>query len=74
LVQQKIKIINNQSGLIESLNIRPNNTIRDELEYFLNLSYGETKENSNAPHGETAKKIIKIIEQANKSLNNNHST
>jgi predicted dehydrogenase len=73
-VQQKIKIINNQSGLIESLNIRPNNTIRDELEYFLNLSYGETKENSNAPHGETAKKIIKIIEQANKSLNNNHST
>lgn len=73
-VQQKIQIMNNQSGVIESLNIHPNNTIRDELEYFLNLSYGKTKENFNAPHGKIAKKIIKTIEQTNKSLNNNCST
>lgn len=73
-VHQKIEIINNQSGVVESINIHPNNTIRDELEYFLNLSYGKTEENSNAPHGQIAKKIIKIIEQANKSLTDNCST
>jgi len=70
-VQQKIQIINNQSGVIETVNVNPNNTIRDELEYFLNLSYGKIKENPNAPHAEIGKKIIKIIEESNLSLNNN---
>jgi len=72
-VQQKIQLINNQSGVIESINISPNNTIRDELEYFLNLSYGKIKKNSNAPHGEIGKKIIKIIENAHISLNKRYS-
>ena len=70
-VQQKIQIINNQSGVIESVNVNPNNTIRDELEYFLSLSHGKIKENPNAPHGEIGKKIIKIIEESNYSLKNN---
>ena len=70
-VQQKIQIINNQSGVIESVNVNPNNTIRDELEYFLNLSHGKIKENPNAPHGKIGKKIIEIIEESNLSLNNN---
>lgn len=68
---QKIKLINNQSGVEEEIPIEPNNTIRDELNFFLTNSENKEKINEPAPNGEVAKRIIETIEEAQKSLKTN---
>ena len=68
-VPQSISIINNKSGVTESIAVTPNNTIQDELQYFLEKSNLNQKISSPAPSGEIAKKILEIIEIAKKSLN-----
>jgi UDP-N-acetylglucosamine 3-dehydrogenase len=68
-VPQTISIINNKSGIIESLAITPNNTIQDELRYFLEKSSLNQKISLPAPSGEVAIKILEIIEIAKKSMN-----
>ncbi len=81
-VAQKIKLINNSSGVPEEISISPNNTIRDELQFFIDRSLKTKKESeikpngevkSNAiiePNGEVGKRVVEIIELARISLNN----
>lgn len=61
-VNQTISIINNQSGINENLIIIPNNTIRDELQYFVNRSLGKQEIYDDEPNGSVGKRIIEHIE------------
>ncbi len=65
---QKIQLINNQSVIQEDIQITPNNTIRDELELFLNRSQNMQKIKPPEPSGEVAKHIVDTIEAAQRSI------
>lgn len=68
-VIQKIQLINNQSGVYEDVPVIPNNTIRDELNFFLENSIHKNLIKPPAPNGEVAKRIVEILELARQSLN-----
>lgn len=67
-VRQKIQLINNHSGISEDLQLSPNNTIRDELEYFLQRSLNSQPVDALEPNGMVGKRIVEIIESAERSL------
>lgn len=66
-VIQKIQLINNQSGISEDIPVVPNNTIRDELEYFLARSTKGLAPNHNEPNGVVGKRIVEFIESSERS-------
>ena len=65
-VMQRIHLINNVSLVKEDISILPNNTIRDELEYFLKRNDGKYS----IPTGEIGKDVVKVIEASSNSLQN----
>lgn len=67
-VIQKIQLINNKSGVSEDVQITPNNTIREELEFFMEKSLTGKEIDYPAPNGEVGKQIVKIIERAHRSM------
>jgi len=71
-VLQKIELINNKSGVSEQIHITPNNTIRDELYYFLDKSEKKEPIDDSKPSGEVGKRIVNLIEVATKSLKSNY--
>ena len=60
-VNQKIFLIDNISKNKKEISITPNNTIRDELEYFINSSEKNQSISSPYPNGSIAKHILEII-------------
>jgi len=68
-VIQKIQLINNKSGVSEDVQIVPNNTIREELDFFITKSLAGKEIEYPAPNGEIGKQIVKIIERAHRSMN-----
>ena len=60
-VNQKIFLIDNISKNKKEIPITPNNTIRDELEYFINSSEKNQSISSPYPNGSIAKHILEII-------------
>ena len=68
-VMQKIHLINNVSLVQEDVSVLPNNTIRDELEYFTTNSKKESVDDSK-PNGDVGKRVVEVIEAAYRSLDN----
>ena len=66
---QKIHLINNVSLVQEDVSVLPNNTIRDELEYFTTNSKKESVDDSK-PNGDVGKRVVEVIEAAYRSLDN----
>jgi hypothetical protein len=54
-------LIDNISKNKKEIPITPNNTIRDELEYFINSSEKNQSISSPYPNGSIAKHILEII-------------
>jgi len=71
-VLQKIELINNKSGVSEQIPIVPNNTIRDELQYFLDKSSKKEPIDDSKPSGIVGKRIVEQIELATSSLKSNY--
>lgn len=67
-VKQKIELIYNPSEIPEQIQILPNNTLRDELEFFVQHVVENKKILDDAPNGKTALKTIKIIEMIKDSI------
>jgi len=63
-VMQKIELIDNSSDVSEQIPIIPNNTIKDELRFFLEYVKSRKSIPDNAPNGKVAKRIIETIEKA----------
>ena len=68
-VSQKISLIDNVSKEITEISLTPNNTIRDELEFFINSCKNNEAISSPYPNGSVAKNILEIILDA--ELKNN---
>ena len=68
-VSQKISLIDNISKDITEISVTPNNTIRDELEFFINSCKNNETISSPYPNGSIAKNILEIILDA--ELKNN---
>lgn len=69
---QQIKIIENISKNVIDEKIIPNNTIRDELEYFIKCCSEMQEPLSPYPTGEIGKRVLQVIETANNfALKNN---
>ena len=68
-VSQKISLIDNISKEITEISITPNNTIRDELEFFINSCKNNESISSPYPNGSVGKNILEIILDA--ELKNN---
>jgi len=60
-VNQKIFLIDNISKNKKEIPITPNNTIRDELEYFINSSEKNQSISLPYPNGSIAKHILEIV-------------
>lgn len=60
-VNQKISLIDNISKDIEEIPITANNTIRDELEFFINSSKKNQYISAPYPNGSIAKHILEIV-------------
>ena len=60
-VNQKISLIDNITKDIEEIPITANNTIRDELEFFINSSKKNQSISAPYPNGSIAKHILEII-------------
>ena len=60
-VNQKISLIDNITKDIEEIPITANNTIRDELEFFINSSKKNQYISAPYPNGSIAKHILEII-------------
>jgi len=67
-VKQTVQLINNHSGVSEDIQITPNNTIRDELNYFLNRAINNQSKDPFEPDGEVGKSILESIDTASKFL------
>jgi len=63
-VSQKITLIDNTSKNIEEIPILSNNTIRDELEFFINSSRTNQIISTPYPNGSVAKRILEIVLKA----------
>ena len=63
---QRIKRFNNKSGKSSELKITPNNTLKDELTYFLLSDTKKLMMSNNMPNGKVSAKIIRIIELIDK--------
>jgi len=63
-VSQKISLIDNNSKEIKEISVIPNNTIRDELEFFINSCKNNNIISSPYPNGSIAKNILEIILEA----------
>ena len=63
-VTQKISLIDNNSKEIKEISIIPNNTIRDELEFFINSCKHNQTIPSPYPNAIVAKNILEIILEA----------
>ena len=60
-VDQKISLIENNSKNIKQIFVEPNNTIRDELEFFINSSKKNQPIPSPYPNANIAKSIMEIV-------------
>ena len=60
-VNQKISLIDNISKNMEEIPIISNNTIRDELEFFINSSKTNQLILAPYPNGSIAKHILEIV-------------
>ena len=60
-VDQKISLINNTSQNIEEITVISNNTIRDELEFFINSSKKNQSIPSPYPNANIGKSILEIV-------------
>jgi len=61
-VTQKINLIHNNSGSSEEIKIELNNTLKDELEFFLNSSEKKESISSPFPNGQVGKRILGVVE------------
>ena len=61
MCQSKISLIDNITKDIEEIPITANNTIRDELEFFINSSKKNQYISAPYPNGSIAKHILEII-------------
>jgi len=68
-VKQKINIIHNNSASAEEIQLESNNTLKDELEFFLSSSKNKASILSPFPNGEIGKRILGIVETAFKLAN-----
>ncbi len=66
-VDQKISLIDNYSKEISEILITSNNTIRDELEFFMNSCKNKTPILTPYPNGVIAKNILEIVLEAEKN-------
>ena len=63
-VDQKISLIDNNSKELNEIQIIPNNTIRTELEFFMNSCKHNTIISSPYPNALVAKNILEIVLEA----------
>jgi len=68
-VIQKINLIHNNSGSSEEISVESNNTLKDELEFFLKSSQNKESVLSPYPNGEVGKRILNVVETAFKLAN-----
>jgi len=68
-VRQKINLIHNSSASVEEIQIESNNTLKDELEFFLESSKNKISILPPFPNGEIGKRILAVVENAFKSAN-----
>jgi UDP-N-acetylglucosamine 3-dehydrogenase len=68
-VRQKINIIHNDSATVEEIQLEPNNTLKDELDFFLTSSKNKESILPPFPNGEIGKRILDIVETAFKLAN-----
>jgi len=68
-VIQKINLIHNNSCSIEEIPIESNNTLKDELKFFLESSQKEESVLQPYPNGEIGKRILNVVETAFKLAN-----
>lgn len=63
-VKQEVRVINNKTEESKLLEIVPNNTLRDELNYFLSCTNDDLLKNNEKPNGVVAANVIRMIEMA----------
>ena len=63
-VDQNITLINNNSKNKEEIKIKPNNTIRDELEFFINSCETKQMISTPYPNSQIGKSILEVVLQA----------
>jgi UDP-N-acetylglucosamine 3-dehydrogenase len=68
-VSQKIQLIENSSKTTYDVNVEPNNTLKDELDFFIKCSKNYTILEKPMPSIEVARNIIDILEKAKLSSN-----
>lgn len=68
-VRQKINLIHNSSASVEEIQVESNNTLKDELEFFLESSKNKKSILPPFPNGEIGKRILAVVENAFKSAN-----
>lgn len=68
-VRQKINLIHNSSGATEEILVDFNNTLKDELDFFLKISSDSKTVLSPYPNGEIGRRVLKIVEMAFKLAN-----
>ena len=68
-VIQKIQLIENSSKTTHDVDIEPNNTLKDELDFFIKCSENHTLLQKPMPSIEVAKKIVDLLEKSKLSSN-----
>lgn len=66
-VKQEVRVIDNKTEESKMLEIVPNNTLRDELNYFLNCTNDDLLQNNEKPNGTVAANVIRMVEMASTS-------
>lgn len=66
-VDQKIRLIDNVTEKSRDIHIVPNNSMQDELNYFLSCSKKELMKKNNKPNGLVGVNVIEMVERATKS-------
>lgn len=65
---QKLRLVDNDSKKSDFIEINPNNTIRDELEFFINSVVNKKEITPPFPSGVVAKRILDVIEKAKRDF------
>jgi len=66
-VGQKVSIVDNDSREITNIENQPNNTIRDELEFFIESVTHKKNIMEPSPNGTVAKRVLEILERVKNS-------
>jgi len=68
---QKIQLVENSTKKSQEIFVEPNNTLKDELEYFVNCCNDNKTIQPPYPNGAVGKRIVEILEKAQNSLQQN---